>query len=110
MRPIYSPFTTSLFTAGSGLRLRLHAGVGLAGGFGPALGRRHRRGLGRGRFVDGLAHRRLADEEALDLVAGQGLVFEEAQGELFEIAAMVGEDLAGLRQTGLDQSPDLAVD
>src|SRR5258708_14376125 len=92
----------------SGLRLRLQAT-----GFrtrGRLAGRRNSGTARRGRLDHRFACRTLAREQVLDLVAGQGLEFEQAFGEGLEIGALLLEDLLGFGIAGLDQALDLAVD
>src|SRR5206468_1593486 len=90
------------------LRLRLEA-TGLRAR--PRLaGGRHGGAARRGRLDYGFARRPLADQEVLDLVAGERFELEQALGQRLEIGALVGEYLLGLGIAGLDQPPDLAVD
>ena len=92
---------------GCGLRIERRVGTrraALAGG-------RHRGGARRRRLDHRLAHRPLAGEQVLDLVARQRLEFEQALGERLEVGALLGRGcLLRLGIAGLDQPADLGVD
>src|SRR5579862_2654559 len=100
----------AILACGSTLRLRLQrAGFG-ARPVAAGAGGRHR-GVARRRRLDHrFAARPLAEQQILDLVAGQRLEFEQALGQRLEIAALGGEDLLRLGIAGLDQAPDFGVD
>src|SRR5258708_27461556 len=91
----------------SGLRLRRDV---------PGLGARARlagrryRGATRGGIARAFAHRLLADQEILDLVAGERLVFDQALRQQFEVGAVLGDDLLRELIAVLDEALDLAVD
>src|SRR4030081_3292428 len=94
--------------SGSRLRLRLQTT-----GFrtrARLAGRRNSGTARRGRLDHRFACRALAREQVLDLVAGQGLEFEQAFGQGLEIGTLLLEDLLGFGIAGLDQALDLAVD
>src|ERR1700748_2863131 len=81
-------------TGPSSLRLRLHGA-----GFGTrpvAAGTRHRRGARARRLDRGLAVGLLAQEQVLDLVAGERLELEQALGQRFEVGTLLGQDLLRL--------------
>ncbi len=61
-----------------------------------AIATRHRGRTWRRRFGGLTAHRRLADNQILDLVAGERLVFDQTLGERFEIGTLGIENLAAL--------------
>src|SRR5258708_21771761 len=91
----------------SGLRLRRDV---------PGLGARARlagrryRGATRGGIARAFARRLLADQQILDLVAGERLVFDQALREQLEIGALLGDDLLRHLIAFLDEALDLAVD
>src|SRR5690606_10918738 len=91
--------------------LRLQPAFGLAAlrlvllGAGARNGRMPRR-----RIVTGIARRLVALQKALDLVAGQGLVFEQAFRQSDELIVLFREDAAGLGIGLVDQSAHFGID
>ena len=81
----------------SGLRLRRDVAGRRLGPGRRLAGRRHRGSARRQRLDHGFAHRLLAVEQILDLVAGQRLEFEQALGQSLEIGALLGQDLRAPR-------------
>src|SRR3546814_11411567 len=64
----------------------------------------------RRRIVAGIARRLLALQEALDLVAGQGLVFEQAFRQRDELVVLFREDTTGIGIGLVDQAAHFGVD
>src|SRR6185436_20329753 len=100
--------STCLLTFGLALWLRNQSSVALprtapsGGGNGGAAGRSHR--------VAGIAHGGLAVEEVADLLARQGLVFQEAPSQGLELVLLLGQNAAGIVEPVLDQAADFRVD
>src|SRR5207244_7090504 len=92
------------------LRLRLQWTSRRIGARARLAGGRHGRAARRRRLDYGLAHRPLAGEQVLDLVAGERLELEQALGQELEIGVLLIENLFGLRVASFDQAPDLGVD
>src|SRR5580704_3507565 len=95
---------------GSTLRLRLQRPRLGARAVAAGAGGRYRGVARRGRLDHRFAARSLAQEQILDLVAGERLEFEQPLGQGLQIAALVSEDLLRLGIAGFDQTPDLGVD
>src|ERR1043166_660078 len=100
----------TLINPGTVLRLRLGLQAARLGPWPRLAGGRHLRGARGHRLGQSLAHRRLAVEQVLDLVARQRLVLEQALGEHFEVGALLLQDVARLGIALLDQPLDLGVD
>ena len=66
-----------------------------------------RRGSGRRLIIPDW---RLALEQALQLLAGERLEFEQPLGQRLQVAAFLGENLLRLLIAVFDQPPDFAVD
>ena len=77
------------------LRLRLQRTGRWLGPRPRLAGWRHGRAARRGRLDYGFAHRPLAGEQILDLVAGKRLELEQAPGQQFQIGALLVEDFSG---------------
>src|SRR5215207_4247235 len=95
---------------GLSLRLGLKPGFGLAAAGAAAAGGGDRGGARRGCRLAGVADRRLAGEEVADLVAGEGLVFEEPLRQRLKVGALRLEDAARLDEAVLDEAADLGID
>jgi hypothetical protein len=54
----------------------------------------------------GIAHRRLSVEEMADLVAAQGLVFEQAASQSLGFVRLLGQDASGIVEPVLDQAAE----
>jgi hypothetical protein len=54
----------------------------------------------------GIAHRRLSVEEMADLVAAQGLVFEQAASQSLGFVRLLGQDAPGIVEPVLDQAAE----
>src|SRR6185437_2522065 len=101
-------FSTS-YIVRSSLRLRLQPGIRV-GTRTRLAGRRYCRGARRGWLQHRLAVGLLALQQVDDLVAGQGLEFEQTLRQGFEIGPLFGQYLGRLVVAFLDQTLDLAVD
>src|SRR5580692_7585508 len=100
----------AIAACGSTLRLRLQRPRLGARAVAAGAGGRHRGVARRGRLDHRFAARPLAQEQILDLVAGERLEFEQSLGQRLQIAALLGEDLLRLGIAGFDQAADLGVD
>src|SRR5580765_2275563 len=89
-------------------RSRLGTGSGRAADTGGrALGLRDRGSRSRNRgALGGAAVDRLAGDDLFDLIAAQGLIFEQRRRELLELIAVLVEQMLGARIAVLDNLAD----